>query len=71
MTLLQVVAAYDGRDIDSAAIAAWTEAARRQRWTFAEAADAVHQHYSAQTAWIMPGHVTQLIRRDRGRNWQE
>jgi hypothetical protein len=69
--LLQVAAAYDNRDIDAPMIAAWGEAARRQRWTFTEALEAVHQHYSQGVAWLMPGHVTQLIRRARGANWQE
>ncbi|WP_280393198.1 hypothetical protein [Nocardia wallacei] len=71
VTLLQIAAVYDNRDIDQLIINAWLEAARRQRWTFPEAADAVHQHYSKHTAWLMPGHITQIIRRGRGRNWQE
>ncbi|MFE3105964.1 hypothetical protein [Nocardia tengchongensis] len=71
VSLLQVITAYDNRSADAGTVAAWAEAARRQRWTFAEAIDAVHEHYSANTTWLMPGHVTQLIRRERGKNWQE
>lgn len=69
--LLQVAAAYDNRDIDAPMIAAWNEAARRQRWTHGEALEAVHEHYSGETAWLLPGHITRIIRRGRGRNWQE
>ncbi|MGW4119863.1 hypothetical protein [Nocardia sp. NPDC004711] len=71
VTLLQIITAYDNRSVDSATVAAWREAGRRRRWTFDEAVEAVHVHYSHNTAWLMPGHITQIIRRDRGRNWQE
>ncbi|MFE2994235.1 hypothetical protein ACFXG4_04790 [Nocardia sp. NPDC059246] len=71
VTVLQVITAYDNRSVDSATIAAWGEAARRKRWTFAEAIDAVHEYFSDNTARLMPGHITQIIRRDRGKNWQE
>lgn len=65
VTLLQVIAAYDSRTIDRASINAWSEAARRQRWTYADARDAVHEHYARSTAWLMPGHVTELIHAPR------
>ncbi|MFE3059092.1 hypothetical protein [Nocardia sp. NPDC059239] len=71
VTLLQVITAYDNRTVDNATVGAWGDAGRRQRWTFGEALDAVRQHYSANTAWLMPGHITQTIRRNRGKNWQE
>ncbi|MBF6189511.1 hypothetical protein [Nocardia farcinica] len=71
VTLLQVIHAYDGREITDGAVLAWEEAARRQQWTFEEAVNGVHAHYSENTKWIMPGHVTQMIRRERGRFWQE
>ena len=69
--LLQVAAAYDNRDIDAPMIAAWGEAAARRSWTHADALDAIHEHYADQTAWLVPGHVTRIIRRKRFRNWQE
>lgn len=72
VTLLQIITAYDGRTIDNVSIMAWTQAAQRQHWTFDEAAAAVHEHYSASPAWLMPGHVTQLVRRGgAGALWQE
>ncbi|MGW4090067.1 hypothetical protein [Nocardia sp. NPDC004750] len=71
VTLLQEITRHDNREIDESSVRVWTEAARRQHWTFDEALDAVYEHYSAQTTWLMPGHVTQIIRRGRGRNWQE
>lgn len=71
VTLLQVITRYDGRDIDESSVMVWTEAARRRQWTFDDAVDAAHEHYADQTRWIMPGHVTQIIRRKRNQNWQE
>jgi hypothetical protein len=71
VTLLQVATGYDGREIDEVLIALWSEAARRRRWTFVEAMDAVHEHFADETTWIMPGHVTRLINRRRGANWQD
>ena len=72
VTLLQVITAYDGRDIDQIAIAMWSTAANRQNWVFDEAVAAVHDHYSESPTRRMPGHVTQLIRRGRsGGLWQE
>jgi len=72
VTLLQIITAYDGRTIDNVSVMAWSQAARRQSWVFDEAAAAVHEHYSESPSWLMPGHVTQLIRRGRsGGSWQD
>lgn len=60
--LLQVVQSYDNRDIGQTTIAAWHEAAQRGRWTRAAALDAVHEHYATSTDWLMPGHVTPMVR---------
>lgn len=65
VNLLQTVAVYDGRKLDALVVAAWSEAASRARWTHAEALEAVHEHYSKSTAWLMPGHVTELLRASR------
>lgn len=62
LTLMQVVASYDGRKIDGLIVDAWAESAGRARWDFRSASEAVHQHYVNSTAWLMPGHVTELIR---------
>jgi hypothetical protein len=69
--LLQVAAAYDNRDIDAPMVAAWSEAARRKSWTQPEALEAVHEHYADETAWLLPGHITRIIRRRRNTNWQD
>lgn len=61
--LLQVVSTYDGRKLDQMTIAAWGEAAKRGNWTPEKAAEAVHQHFATQTVWLMPGHVTEGIKR--------
>lgn len=72
LTLLQVIAAYDNREAHPLMVAAWTEAATRRGWTFAAAVEAVHEHYAESSDWLMPGTVTQLIRRNvPGRKWQE
>ena len=57
--LLQIVQAYDSRNIDRMMIAAWTEAARRGNWRRETATEAVHEFFASETGWLMPGHVTQ------------
>ena len=66
IALLQVANGYDNRKIDGIAVAAWSESARRARWTLAEAVDAVHEHYAnAPREYLMPGHVTERVRAAR------
>lgn len=60
--MLQIMSAYDSRKIDGPSIAAWKEAAARARWDSRDALESIHEHYAKSTAWIMPGHVTELIR---------
>ncbi len=63
--LVSLITAYDGRNAGEAELHAWSEAAKRGRWTYADAVDAVNDHFSESTAWLMPGHVTQRIRSKR------
>lgn len=63
--LLAVIVAYDNRNPGQAAVAAWSEAARRGGWTLDEALDAVHSHFVENTTWLMPAHVTRVIRAKR------
>lgn len=63
--LLGAVMAYDNRKPGEANVLAWSEAARRGRWTFAEALEAIHAHYAERGDWLMPGMVTQAIRTAR------
>jgi hypothetical protein len=65
INLLSAISAYDNRNASNAAILAWTETANRGRWTFREALDAIHAHYAEATTFLMPGHVTQLIKARR------
>lgn len=66
ITLLAVVVGYDGRfDASHARILVWAEAARRGRWTYDEAEEAVHQHYLESTDYLMPAHIGQRIRATR------
>ncbi|OBA62209.1 hypothetical protein A5780_19315 [Nocardia sp. 852002-20019_SCH5090214] len=72
ISVLQTAATYDGRKPADSLIDAWTQAAWRAGWSYDDALDAVHQHYSASTDWIMPGHVTKLIRTGgNSPQWQE
>lgn len=60
--LLQVIQSYDNRSTSQLTIATWHEAAQRGRWTRAAALEAVHEHYATSTDWLMPGHVTTMVR---------
>lgn len=64
--LLVAAMAYDNRKMPGEAnVMAWSEAARRGRWTFESALDAIHAHYAEDTTFVMPGHVTARIRKQR------
>lgn len=63
--LLAAVMAYDNRKPGQAAVLAWMEASARARWTFVEALEAVHQHYAESTEFLMPAHITRIIRNGR------
>lgn len=63
--LLQLIAVYDGRKIDTLVVRVWTESAARGRWTLDEAVDAVHQHNAMSTDWLKPGHITGAIHAKR------
>lgn len=60
--LLQTATCYDNRNPSEGMVAAWHDSAQRGRWTFAEAADAIKTHYLHSTDFVMPGHVTVIIR---------
>lgn len=64
--LLVAAMAYDNRKMPGEAnVLAWSEAARRGRWSFEAALDAIHAHYAEDTAFLMPGHITARIRKAR------
>lgn len=64
--LLVVAMSYDNRKMPGEAnVMAWCEAARRGRWTFESALDAIHSHYAEDTAFLMPGHITARVRKAR------
>lgn len=63
--LLTVAAAYDRRTVGEADVEAWSDAATREKWTFAEAQEAVKSHYASSAQFLMPGHVTERISRGR------
>lgn len=63
--LLAVTMSYDNRKPSDAAVLAWGEAASRGRWTFEEAVEAVHEHYVRSNEFLMPAHITALVRSRR------
>lgn len=60
--LIAAAMAYDNRKPGEATVAAWAEAAKRAGWTYERALEAIHTHYARSTAFIMPGHITELVR---------
>lgn len=61
--LIAIAMAYDGRfKAGEATLAAWMEAARRGRWTFDAAAEAIHEHFVRSPDFIMPAHITAGVR---------
>lgn len=59
ISLLKTASAYDSRKPDKLAVLAWGESARRARWDFETAVDAIHEHYATTAdVRIMPGHIT-------------
>jgi hypothetical protein len=66
ITLLQIIAVNDGREVDNeTTVTVWMESARRARWTFEEAKEAVLDHFAHSSEWLKQGHVTERIRANR------
>jgi hypothetical protein len=63
--LYAIAMAYDNRKPSEAGISAWWEQSRRGRWEYNQAADAIHVHHMESTEYLMPAHVTAIIRRTR------
>ena len=66
--LLSIVQAFDKRTVGEPDVIAWEDSARRCRWTYVEAAEAVKDYYARTTSerpFIMPSHITNSIRRNR------
>lgn len=63
--LLTAISAYDNRKPNQAAVLAWGKAAELGRWTLPEALDAVHAHFSEDTDYLMPAHVTARVKANR------
>jgi hypothetical protein len=66
--LLSIAQAFDKRTVGEAEVTAWLDSAKRARWTFDEASEAVKDYYAKTTSerpWIMPSHVTNMIRAER------
>lgn len=71
IALLAIATAFDNRTVGEANISAWTDSARRGRWAFEEASDAIKDYYTSTTdarPFVMPNHITHrvsAVRRDR------
>lgn len=63
--LYAMVMSYDNRKLSEANLRAWWEQSHRNRWTLHEAIEAVQQHHAESSAFLMPAHVTELIRAKR------
>lgn len=64
--LLVLAMSYDNRKMPGQAnVVAWVEASERGRWTFESAREAILAHYAEETAFIMPGHITARVRKQR------
>lgn len=63
--LLATAMSYDNRKPGAANITAWWEQAERNRWTFDEALEAIHVHHTESSEYLMPAHITAIIRRHR------
>lgn len=63
--LMVVIMGYDHRKPGELDLAAWGTASEIARWTFGEAVQAAHAHFAESTDYLMPGHITKLIRAQR------
>lgn len=63
--LLTTIKSYDGRNLNDADVLAWMNASTVGRWDSDQAMNAVHTHYSVETSWIMPAHITEFCRQRR------
>lgn len=63
--LLTAISAYDNRKPNPASVLAWGKASELGRWTLPEALDAVHEHFSENTDYLMPAHVTARVKASR------
>ncbi len=59
--LLKIASAYDGRERGQADIMAWGDAATRAEWTYAEAAEALKDHFAFDGAFLTPATVTKRL----------
>ncbi|MBF6358095.1 hypothetical protein IU449_26730 [Nocardia higoensis] len=71
VALLTIANIYDDRKPSETLVIAWSEAAQRAHWTFHTAKEAIHNHYAETSDRIMPGHITERIRRTRRRFWDQ
>lgn len=64
-TLYAKLMAYDHRKWSESNVAAWHQQAVLNRWTLTEAIDAVDEHHSQSDKYLMPAHITAIIKARR------
>jgi hypothetical protein len=69
ITLLSMLTALDQRNVGDGDVLLWHAAGNNERWTYKQAERAIVDlagRWTPEQAWrIVPGHVTELIRKDR------
>lgn len=61
-----VIMSFDHRpNLGQLDLAAWSAASDLGRWTLGEARDAVVAHFTHETDYLKPGHITQRIKHKR------
>lgn len=66
--LLTMIQAFDKRTVGEPDVVAWEDSAKRGRWTYDEASEAVREYYAKTTSerpFIMPSHITNMVRANR------
>ncbi len=63
--LYAIAMSYDNRKFSEANITAWWEQAERNRWGYDEAREAIHGHHARSTDFLMPAHITAIIKEEK------
>ena len=63
--VLKVATAYDGRQRGEADVMAWMDSAHRAEWTYAEALEAVKDHFAFDGGFLTPATVTKRVHSTR------
>lgn len=62
--LLTIAASYDNRNVSRETVTAWYQLLKG--FTYAEAQEALLEHFANSTDYLMPAHIVSGIKRKRG-----